>query len=225
MVTGEARHNQDTTTVLSSLCQMNSHFHVPERLSRKVALGKLPSHRGECENRYYWECYTVARDSLSMPAQNKHTHFFLPSFPSLPPLPSFFHRLNPEPMRVKPVCYSATHPGSLFSSYLRSRSFCVRICSKHRPHADCAMLVPSGCSWWKHLFTLLHHLFHLLMTLRPVTGVLGSPLCNSLTQWLLQCSSCHPDAPGSIYGGITQQVVFSFMCVFFLSLHTSQALS
>lgn len=135
-----------------------------------------------------------------MQAQNKHTHFFLPSFPSLPPysspslplslpptfslflpsLPSFFHRLNPGPMRVNPVHNSATHPGSLFSSYLRSRSFCVRICSKHKPHPDSAMLVPLGCSWWKHLFTLLRHLFHLLVTLPPVTGVLGSALVTVL---------------------------------------------
>lgn len=134
-----------------------------------------------------------------MQAQNKHTHFFLPSFPSLPPYSSpslppslppslfffllslhFFHRLNPGPMRVKPVRYSATHPGNLFSSYLRSRSFCVRICSKHKPHPDSAMLVPLGCSWRKHLFTLLRHLFHLLVTLPPVTGVLGSPLVTVL---------------------------------------------
>lgn len=40
------------------------------------------------------------------------------------------------------------------------------------------MLVPLGCSWRKHLFTLLRHLFHLLVTLPPVTGVLDTVLHN-----------------------------------------------
>lgn len=82
------------------------------------------------------------------------------------------------------------------------------------PLPDSPVLLPLGCSWQKHLLSLLpYYLFHLLVTLPAVTEVVGSALETVLhTDFYNVPAASVCDALGSSYGGIMQCVVSSFRC-------------